>query len=70
MIDNNIEVEGGTEVLIRVEPVEVISDEEVGSDVTIEKRKCHIDSEVPSDMKLFKKYSRNACIFNCMYEYR
>ena len=51
-------------------PPELVTDENVGTDVEIENRKCRMASEVPEDMKLFKTYSRNGCIFNCMLYYR
>ena len=68
--DNSVEVEPGTEVLIRVQPTELVTDEGV-TQVPIEKRGCRLASEVPEEMiSLFKTYTRNACNFNCMYEYR
>ena len=27
-------------------------------------------TEVPDEMNLFQNYTRNACLYNCMYEYR
>ena len=69
VIDSSIKIEGGTDVLIRVEPVELYTDDSVKS-VEIEQRKCRMTSEVPDEMNLFKNYTRNACLFNCMYEYR
>ena len=56
--------------MIRVEPVELISEKAVGLDVELDKRQCRMDSEMPEDMTMFKKYSRNACLFNCMHDYR
>ena len=67
--DNSVEVEPGTEVLIRVQPTELITDEGV-IDLPIEKRGCRLESEVPEEMTMFKTYTRSACNFNCMYEYR
>ena len=68
--DNSIEVEPGTEVLIRVEPQELVMDDAV-IDIPIEKRGCRMASEVPEEMSdMFKTYTRSACNFNCMYKYR
>ena len=63
-------IEPGTEVLLRVEPVELSTDEAVGNDLDIESRKCRMANEVPEGIKYFKTYTRNACIYNCMFEYR
>ena len=67
--DNSVDVEPGTEVLIRVQPTELVTDEAV-IDVPVERRNCRLASEVPEDMTLFKSYSRSSCNFNCMFEYR
>ena len=72
MVDNSIALEGGTEVIIRVFPEEIETDEDVGLEVSIEKRNCRMKHEITDDMsslKLFKSYSRNACLFTCMYQY-
>ena len=69
VIQNSIDVEKGTEMLIRVKPIQLVSDESIRS-VPIEQRKCRFENEVPEDMPLFKIYSRNACLFNCMYQFR
>ena len=67
--DNSVEVEPGMEVLIRVQPTELVTDDAV-IDVPVEKRGCRLASEVPEEMTMFKTYSRSACNFNCMFEYR
>ena len=70
MVDNSIALEGGTEVIIRVFPEEIETDEDVGLEVSIEKRNCRMKHEITDDMSsLFKSYSRNACLFTCMYQY-
>ena len=69
VIENFIQIEGGTEVLIRVEPIELYSDSSVSS-IGAEQRKCRMATEVPDEMNLFQNYTRNACLYNCMYEYR
>ena len=56
-------------MVIRVEPIQLESDDSIRS-VSIEKRKCRFEDEVPEDMPMFKIYSRNACLFNCMYQFR
>ena len=67
---NSITLEGGTEVIIRVLPEELVTNEDVGSEVSIEKRNCRMKNEVSDEMlPLFKSYSRNACIYSCMYLY-
>ena len=69
VVDNAITLEGGTEVSIRVIPEEIATDDDVGS-VSIEKRYCRMKNEVPDEMApLFTKYSRNACLYSCMYNY-
>ena len=70
VVDNSVEIEAGTEVLLRIEPVELITDQTVGSDLDVEERKCRMSTEVPEEMKMFKTYTRNGCIFNCMLDYR
>ena len=70
VIDNSVVIEPGTEVLLRVEPIELSTDEAVGNDLDIESRKCRMADEVPEDIKYFKTSTRNACIYNCMFEYR
>ena len=70
MVDNSIALEGGTEVIIRVIPEEIETDEDVGLEVSIEKRNCRMKHEITDDMSsLFKSYSRNACPYTCMYQY-
>ena len=67
---NSITLEGGTEVIIRVLPEELETDEDVGPEVLIESRNCRMKDEVPDEMlPLFKSYSRNACTYTCMYSY-
>ena len=57
-------------MLIRVEPVKLLTDDSVSS-VAIEDRKCRLANEVPEEMThLFKNYTRNGCLFNCMHAYR
>ena len=69
-MDSSIKIIGGTDVLIRVEPIEIFTEESVNS-VPVEDRKCRLASEVPEDMThLFKNYTRNSCLYNCMYIYR
>lgn len=68
--DNSIEVEPGTEVLVRVEPQELVMDD-AAIDIPIDKRGCRMASEVPEEMSaMFKTYTRGACNFNCMFQYR
>ena len=68
--DNGIVLEGGTEVIIRVMPEEIATDEDVGPEVSIEKRNCRMKNEITDAMRpLFKFYSRNACLFSCMHSY-
>ena len=69
VLQNSIDVEPGTEILIRVQPVQLESEDGIRSE-PIEQRKCRFEDEVPKDMPLFKIYSRNACLFNCMYQLR
>ena len=70
VVDNTITLEGGSEVTIRVIPEEITTDEDVGSEVTIEKRNCRLKNEVPDEMmSLFKYYTRNSCLYSCMYRY-
>ena len=69
VLQNSIDVEAGTEMLIRVKPVQLISEDSIRSE-PIEQRKCRFENEVPKDMPLFQIYSRNACLFNCMYQFR
>ena len=69
VLQNSIDIEPGTEMLIRVQPVQLESEDGIRSE-PIEQRKCRFEDEVPKDMPLFKIYSRNACLFNCMYQFR
>ena len=69
VLQNSIAVEPGTEMLIRVQPVQLVSEDSIRSE-PIEQRKCRFEDEVPKDMPLVKTYSRNACLFNCMYQFR
>ena len=70
VIGDAISLEGGTEVVINVIPEEIVTDEEVGPQVSIDKRNCRMKDEVPQNMRpLFRSYSRSACLFNCMYQY-
>ena len=46
-----MEVEPGTEVLIRVQPTELVTDDAV-IDVPVEKRGCRLASEVPEEMTM------------------
>ena len=70
VVGNTITLEGGTEVTIRVIPEEIATDENVGPEVPIEKRNCRLKNEVPDEMKpLFKSYTRNSCMYTCMYTY-
>ena len=63
-------MEPGTEVLIRVEPQELVMDD-AAIDIPLEKRSCRMAKEVPEEMTtMFKTYTRSACNFNCMYLYR
>ena len=67
---NTITLEGGTEVTIRVIPEEIVTDENVGPEVSIEKRNRRLKNEVPDEMKsLFKSYTRNSCMYTCMFAY-
>ena len=57
-------------MLIRVEPVKLLTDDSVIS-VPVEDRKCRLANEVPKEMThLFKNYTRNGCLFNSMHVYR
>ena len=69
VIRNSIDVEPGTEMLVRVKPVQLVSEESIRSE-PIEQRKCRFEDELPEYMPIFKVYSRNACLFNCMYKFR
>ena len=70
VVGNTIALEGGTEVTIRVIPEEIAMDENVGPEVSIEKRNCRLKNEVPDEMKaLFKSYTRNSCMYTCMFNY-
>ena len=69
-VDSSIKLEGGTDVLIRVEAEELYTDESVIG-VPIGLRKCRFGNEVPQEMThLFQKYTQNGCLFNCMHAYR
>ena len=50
--DNSIEVEPGTEVLIRVKPQELVMDDAV-IDIPLEKRGCRMASEVQDEMNKY-----------------
>ena len=69
VIQDNINVEGGTEMIIRVQPIELVTEEDVVT-VPLDKRNCRMKSEVPESMPLFQEYTRKACLFNCMYDFR
>ena len=69
VMQDKINVEGGTEMIIRVEPIEIFTEEDVAS-VPVEKRNCRMKSEVPESMPLFHEYTQKACLFNCMYDFR
>ena len=65
-----IKIEGGTDVIIRVEPVKLRTDDSVTA-TSVEDRKCRLANEVPDEMKhLFKNYTRSGCLFTCMHSYR
>ena len=70
VIEDAIPLEGGSDVTIRVIPEEIVTAEDVGPAVSIEKRKCRMKDEVPLNMtSLFGSYSRSGCLFSCMYQY-
>ena len=70
VIEDAIPLEGGSEVTIKVIPEEIVTPEDVGPAVSIEKRNCRMKDEVPEKMKnMFRSYSRSACLFHCMYLY-
>lgn len=69
VIQDNVYVEAGTEMIVRIQPIELVSDEDVVT-VPLEKRKCRMKFEVPESMPLFQEYSRKACLFNCMFDFR
>ena len=69
VIDNSIKLEAGTEVEIRITPIEFHTSKSIKS-IAIEQRNCRMPDEVPEEMNLFKKYTKDACFYNCMYEYR
>ena len=39
-------------------------------ELSIDKRKCRFSHEVPENMTLFKRYTKNGCHFECIAEYR
>ena len=69
LLDNGFDVQPGAEIVIRVQPSQLVFDDNVKS-VSIDQRKCRFKDEVPSNMTLFKVYSRKACLFNCMHDFR
>ena len=60
-----IEIEPGTSTMITVTPTVYEANENLKS-IPIEKRRCRFESENP--LKLFKNYSMDGCIFECLIE--
>ena len=64
-----IPIERGAETVIKAKPIQTKSDDDIKS-VDVDRRPCRFDDEVPDDMVLFKKYTKQACLFECLYKYR
>ena len=68
-MDAQVPIERGAETVIKVRPIQTKSDDDIKS-VDVDRRPCRFDDEVPDDMVLFKKYTKQACLFECLYKYR
>ena len=66
---NKVGILKGTETLIKVKPVELISDESLRT-LDVNDRNCRFEDELSEGMVLFKNYTRQSCIFECMHKYR
>ena len=66
---NPITLSRGYKTTISVHPTSIISEEGIRS-LSIEKRNCRFEDEVPDEMNLFKKYTPSACRFQCMLDFR
>ena len=66
---NKVGILKGTETLIKVKPVELVSDESLRT-LDVNDRNCRFGDELSEGMVLFKNYTRQSCIFECMHKYR
>ena len=64
-----IHIQPGTINVIRVKPSQLVSSDDVKS-VNIAARKCRFEDEIPENMTMFQSYSRKACLYDCMFQYR
>ena len=65
---NNVQINRGSKVLIKVKPVGLKSNEDLRG-LSLTERKCRFGDEVPDEMILFKNYSRQSCMFDCMFRF-
>ena len=54
---------------VTVKPTETVSSQAIKELSPLE-RNCRFNDEMPSNMTLFKNYSKAACKFECMIAYR